>query len=117
MPLPDGIRWTFAILATLRLTWAFIAEDGPGGLWDKLRVKLGVYDYGEQTYPDGSPMQNTTVGQWWACRYCVSLWPISLAVVVLLAWPEWIVTDLILAWLGVAGGVLLSIRWRPWREV
>ena len=116
MPLPDGIRWTFAVLAAIRLTWALIVEDGPGGIFAIWRDRMGVYDYGEETYPDGTPMPETARGEWWACKYCISLWPVSLAVI-LLAWPGWIVTDLILVWLGVAGGVLLAIRWRPWREV
>lgn len=117
MPLPDSIRWAFAVLAALRLTWALVVEDGPGDIFVNWRDRMGVYEYGEEQMPDGTPIPDATQGQWWACKYCVSLWPVSLAVVVLLAWPRWIVTDLILAWWGVAGAVLAFIRWRPWREV
>ncbi len=117
MPLPDGIRWTFAALAAIRLTWALVVDDGPWDIFVLWRDRMGVTDYGAEMYPDSTPMPETSRGQWWACKYCVSLWPVSLAVVVLLAWPAWVVTDLLLAWWGVAGAVLLAIRWRPWREV
>jgi hypothetical protein len=115
--LPDSMRWILAALAAFRLTWAMIVEDGPGDMWLNWRTRQGVYDYGEQTYPNGDPKPDSKSGEWWACKYCVSLWPISFVIMYLALFVKWPLTDALIAWLGLGGAVVMFIRWRPWREV
>lgn len=93
---------TLAILATYRLTAALVREEGPGGVFLKLRGRL-------------DPDQKTWIGRGINCVFCVSFW---LALVAALfvsvlgyadpwAWP--------LTWLGIAGGCALLFRWEQKR--
>jgi hypothetical protein len=109
----EWVRWFCAVLATLRLTWALMYEDGPGSVLFCLRNCLGTYDYDEQPGPDG-PEPKTAVGRFFHCPYCVSL---ALApIAALLALFPSLAGDLLLAWMGVAGAAMLAVRWRPWRN-
>jgi len=109
----SGIRWLLAVLATVRLTWAVVYEDGPGEVLLKLRTWAGAYDYADERGPDGQPVPRSALGRALQCPYCVSL---ALALpMALLALVEGKATDALLAWLGLAGAAMLAIRWRPWR--
>ena len=111
--MPEWVRWFCAVLATLRLTWSLMYEDGPGGLLFCLRNCLGAYDYGDQSGPDGRPEPRSASGRFFHCPYCVSL-AIAPIAVLLALFPS-LVGDLLLAWMGIAGASMLVVRWRPWR--
>ena len=112
--MPEWVRWFCAVLATLRLTWSVMFEDGPGALLYCLRNCLGAYDYGEQLGPDGRPEPRSASGRFFHCPYCVSL-AIAPIAVLLALFPS-LVGDLLLAWVGIAGASMLAVRWRPWRN-
>lgn len=57
------------VLATWRLSYLLVREDGPGNLARKLRERTGIV-YDEETghvvsYPDWNPL---------TCVYCTSIW-------------------------------------------
>jgi len=111
--MPETVRWILAALASIRLTWALMFDDGPGAVLLKVRDWMGAYDYGAEIGPDGRPQAITTLGRFLNCPYCVSL-AVALLAVPLALWPS-ILGDVLLTWLGIAGGAMLLIRWRPWR--
>jgi len=111
--MPEWVRWLAVILATLRATWALMFDDGPCCVLRGLRTRMGTYDYGAEIGPDGRPQAITTLGRFLNCPYCVSL-AVALLAVPLALWPS-ILGDVLLTWLGIAGGAMLLIRWRPWR--
>ena len=112
--MPEWVRWLCAVLATLRLTWSLMFDDGPHDLLFCLRQCLGAYDYGDQPGPDGRAEPKTAWGRFFHCPYCVSLAiaPVP-ALLALFVSPA---GDLLLAWLGIAGAAMLAVRWRPWRN-
>lgn len=112
--LSDNLRWIFGVLAAFRLTWELAVEDGPWGVWFKLRERLGAYEYGPEK-ENGEPIPETRLGQWVSCKYCLAFFPVAPIVTGLVA-IAWLPTDFIIAWLGIAGAVTLMIRWRPWRN-
>ena len=111
--MPEWVRWFAVILATIRLTWALMFDDGPDCVLRWLRTRMGAYDYGSEVGPDGRPQATTTLGRFLNCPYCVSA-VVAILAVPLVLWPS-ILGDILLTWLGVAGGAMLLIRWRPWR--
>ena len=112
--MPDWVRWLAAVLATLRMTWSLMYDDGPRSLLFCLRPCLGAYDYGDQPGPDGRPEPRTATGRFFHCPYCVSL-AIAPLTALLALFPS-PAGDLLLAVLGVAGAAMLAVRWRPWRD-
>ena len=113
--MPEWARWFCAVLATLRCTWSLMFDDGPHGVLFCIRECMGAYDYGAQSGPDGQPEPITATGRFFHCPYCISL-ALASAFALLALFPSFI-TDAILAWIGIAGGAMLVIRWRPWRNV
>jgi len=112
--MPEWVRWLAAVLATLRLTWSVMFDDGPRDVLFCLRKCLGAYDYGDQPGPNG-PEPKSAWGRFFHCPYCVSLAIASVpALLALFVSPA---GDLVLAWLGIAGAAMLAVRWRPWRNV
>ena len=111
--MPEWARWIAVILATIRITWALMSSEGPSGLLCWLRTRMGAYDYSDELGPDGRPQAITALGRFINCPYCVSL-AVALLTVPLALWPS-ILGDILLTWLGIAGGAMLLIRWRPWR--
>ena len=88
-----------AILAVFRLTRLFVVDDGPGDVLLRLRVKAGVYDLGQ----NGEPV--TWTGRLLACPFCTGIW-CAVPVALLLA-VQTLPGDVVLFWLGLAGGQTL----------
>jgi len=88
-------------------------DDGPRDMLLRLRTRLGVYDYGPWAGSDGRLLPQSTIGRFLSCPYCVS-GAVAPFVALLALFPS-LIGDIFLAWLGVAGGAMLLIRWRPWR--
>jgi hypothetical protein len=95
-----------AIFATYRLASMISKDEGPylpflykdpkqSGVFEWLRMQLGVYDYG----PDGKPETNLARGL--SCPLCTGVY-LSL-VVVLLAYTSSKIAEFFLAWMGVSG--------------
>ena len=84
-----------ASLACYRVAQLLVFDEGPFCLFDRIRIKVGRYDYGE----NGEPQ--TELGRLLSCPYCVGLWiAIPLA---LILFPETII-EFILYWFAIAGG-------------
>jgi hypothetical protein len=84
------------ILAAYRLTSLIASEEGPFGLFERLRAALGAYDYG----PDGRPLTN--LGRGIVCPLCVGVYVAAL----MFALAQWggEIGAVVLLWLAVAGG-------------
>lgn len=84
-----------AVLITFALALNISKLDGPGEVFDKLRISLGAYDLG----PNGQP--DSVMGRFIGCPYCTGTW---LAIpVTLLLWP--ITWHSVLLWLATVGGL------------
>lgn len=104
--LPDGVRWILAALATFRLTWSAVSDDGPFCLLWRFRTWAGCYD----RRPNGEA--RTALGRFLNCPYCVG-GMLALAPALLALNPSpW--GDLLLGWAGLAGAVAVLVRWRRW---
>ena len=84
-----------ASLACYRVAQLLVFDEGPFCLFDRLRIRAGCYDYGEDSKPQ------TGLGRFLSCPYCVGLW-IAIPLTLIL-FPETI-TDFIVGWLAIAGG-------------
>lgn len=112
--MPEWARWLAAVLATLRITWSAMYDDGPCDVLFRLRERLGAYDYGDIPGPEGRPEPKTATGRFFHCPYCVSV-AVALPFALLALYPT-AGGDALLAWLGIAGAAILAVRWRPWRK-
>src|SRR5262245_43204684 len=99
-PFHPMFRFVLAGLATWRIAFLLVREDGPGGALARLRRGLG----------DGLP------GRLLGCIKCVGLWvafPLAFFV-----GGDW--TELVVTWLALAGVAALVDEWtRPpftWQE-
>lgn len=104
--LSGNVRWLLATLATFRLAWAIINYQDRWNLALRLRARFGCYDrnvHGEI---------RTHLGRFLTCPYCVGLWA-ALPMALVALFPS-TPGDVILAWLGLAGGVMVLARWRNW---
>ena len=101
-----AIRLVLAVFATYRLASMVSKDEGPyfpflykddqqTGLFEWLRIRLGVYDYG----PQGTP--TTNIGRGLSCPLCTGVY-ISAAMGLLSLRPT-LVGDLLLTWMGVSG--------------
>lgn len=91
-----------AVLAVYRLARLIAIEEGPAGIFMRLRTALGAYDYGENGEPE------TNLGRGIGCPLCVGVW-VALLIAPLVVWPStWGV--MVLTWLGLAGGQTLLER-------
>jgi len=75
-----------AALVTYRLARMIAWEEGPGGVFVRLRGKL-------------DPDQQTWLGRGLNCPLCVGFW-LALPITLLVVPPDW---SLIIAWWAVAG--------------
>lgn len=97
-PLADTAVYPFVllVLACYRLARFITRDDGPWQLMLRIRVRLGVYDYGE----NGRPQRMW--GLMLECPHCVGLW-VALFMAVGLCWTmPWPVV--VLTWWAIAGG-------------
>lgn len=99
------VRIFLGIFAAYRLASMLSKDEGPYlGLWkderqtgifELLRIRLGVYDYG----PDGLPETNLARGI--SCPLCTGVY-LSLGMV-LLAFAPSKLGDIFLGWMGISG--------------
>lgn len=105
-----ALRIALSVLAAYRLASLVSHDEGPylpflykderqTGVFEWLRVRLGVYDYG----PDGKPETNLARGL--QCPLCTGIY-FSALLMLLVFLPHKVkrVTDVFLAWMAVAGG-------------
>lgn len=101
-----AIRICLAIAAAYRLSSLVSHDEGPylpflyrdeqqTGIFEYLRVRLGVYDLG----PDGKPETNLARGL--SCPLCTGVY-ISAALMIAVFLPSK-VSDVFLTWMGVSG--------------
>lgn len=88
-------RFVLAIAAAFRLAQMVAYDEGPNGLFLQLRIRAGAYNLGA----DGKPQTN--LGRLVLCPYCIGVYTALLCVLVLQRPNRF--TDVLLAWLGVAG--------------
>lgn len=104
--MPSAITFVLSALATFTLSYLLCKGD----VFTGLRTRLGCYNYGIATYPDGSPMPETALGRWAACPMCMSVFPVSSVILLMILLGLW----QIVAWFGIAGASILMFRWRSW---
>lgn len=92
----EWLRWLPAILVTYRIALLFAEDEGPFGIFRRIRARLGGYDYG----PEGQPL--TLWGRGSRCALCVGMY-VAIVVVAGIVQPR-TVFDFLMAWMGVAGG-------------
>ena len=90
------LRLVMAALACFRLVQLITVDEGPGDIFDRIRVLAGCYELG----PGGEP--ETALGRFLACPYCVGVW-LAVPFAALALWPTG-AGDVALAIGAVAGG-------------
>jgi hypothetical protein len=94
-------RFLLAALATWRLAFLLVREDGPGHIFTRLRNRLG----------------NGFLGQLLGCVKCTGMW-VSIPFAFFVGGSWWI--DLVVIWLALSGVTALIDEWtRPpfeWQE-
>lgn len=94
---PSPLQLVILVLATWRLSYMLLHDDGPFDVFDRLRR------WANQTRFDGL----------FACIYCMSVWvsAFHLALIMLSLHPLWLsIAWLYLHWLAISGGVSLAHR-------
>jgi len=94
--MPEWLRWLLAVLATYRLALLLAEDEGPFGIFRRVRARLGGYDYG----PDGQP--DTLWGRGSRCALCIGMY-IAAMTALWIVQPR-TVSEFMIAWLGIAGG-------------
>lgn len=100
------LRLVLAVWATYRLASMLSKDEGPylpflykdaqqAGVFEKLRVRLGVYDIG----PDGK--SDTNLARGLSCPLCTGVYISGLLLG--LVYRPTLVGDLFLSWMGVSG--------------
>lgn len=56
-------------LATWRISYMLVGEQGPYNIFEKLRHKVGV-----EYLDDGTPYIRNTWGELFTCMWCMSIW-------------------------------------------
>ena len=88
----DWLNLTLAVLACYRLAQLIAFDEGSFGMFHRLRVITGAYDYDEQGQPQSA------LGRLITCPYCLGMW-IALPLALYVDLPLWW-----LWWLSIAGG-------------
>ncbi len=101
----DWIRLVLCVFTVYRLSFLVSAEEGPSGVFERLREWLGAYELGENGLAD------TNLGRGIACPLCVGVY-VSILVSVLFWWPSTL-SSLILTVFGIAGGQMFLERISP----
>lgn len=83
-----------------RLAQLLAFDEGPFGIFFKLRVRAGAYDY------DNQGRARTAIGRMMTCPYCLGIW-IALPLSLYASGIQWYIV-----WLAIAGAssFLWSIR-------
>lgn len=79
--------------AAYRLTQLITQDEGPFGLFLRLRAMLGAYDYNSFGIPE------TGLGRAISCPYCVGIYAAAL----MLLLYQWQVSRILVWWLAIAG--------------
>lgn len=88
----DWLKLVLVTLACYRLAQLIAFDEGPLGIFHKLRIATGAYNYDKQGQPQ------STLGRLITCPYCLGMWialPLALYADLDLWW---------LWWLAIAGG-------------
>ena len=64
-------------LATWRISYMLVVEQGPYNIFDKLRHRVGV-----QHLEDGTPFAHNTWGELFTCVWCMSMWVAAILFIV-----------------------------------
>lgn len=80
-----------AILATYRVARMLAMEEGPLGIFAKFREHI-------------DPQQTTWIGRGINCPLCIGFY-VAIVIAILLPFATW--SELILQWLGIAGGATI----------
>lgn len=92
--MPLVISFVLLILAVYRLAYMISQEEGPFGIFERLRIAGGAYSFGEDGRPQG------WIGRGLTCPLCVGFWLSGLVVILVLP-SGWFT---LVYWLAVAGG-------------
>lgn len=84
------------VLACYRAARFVVFDDGPWRFMFRIRVQLGVYDYGE------NGRSQRMLGQMLSCPHCVGLWLAAFMAIGVCWTMPWPVT--MLYWWAIAGG-------------
>jgi len=101
------LRLALALLATYRLAVLLTEEDGPLFLLARLREFSDGRRVIEQQKRERGPWASLDDGL--RCAWCAGVWAAALCAA-LVWWPT-LAGDVILTWLGLAGGQLFLERW------
>ncbi len=99
--LPVWARLVLAVFATFRLARLLARDEGPAGVFEKLRTALGAYDYGPEQDDAGQPMARTSLGRLMVCPHCLGVYAAVLCAGLFL-WAHPLAALVLLA-LGIAG--------------
>jgi len=64
-------------LASWRLAYMLVNEDGPGAVFSRLRYRLGVRSVvtrGNDGQPEATKVATNAVAELWTCVWCMSFW-------------------------------------------
>lgn len=95
MALSPELRLVLAAFALFRLAELFAIDEGPGEVFLRLRIVLGVYDRTE------NGRARTGLGRLFGCPYCLGVW-CALPVLALVLVPTGL-GDVVLLWLALCG--------------
>lgn len=98
-----------AMLACYRITFMLHNESGPGDMFTKLRVKLGVR-FDQYSNPYGT----NWVSEGFLCFMCLSVWIATLITAALVLGALWHVLEpilIILAPFAFSGGAIFLKKW------
>lgn len=90
-------------LATWRISYMLVVEDGPYDILDKIRRKLGV-EYAS----DGTPYSENTWGNLFTCVWCISVWVGTLFFVIDYINMTWIGIPFALSAISILANEVLS---------
>lgn len=89
-------------LASWRLAYMLVNEDGPGAVFSRLRYRLGVRSVvtrGNNSQPEATKVATNAVAELWTCVWCMSFWA---ALLLAVPWEPIYWLRLVLAASGLA---------------
>lgn len=85
--LPDPFLFLLLALACYRIARLIAIDEGPAGIFVKLRIAAGAFDYNE------AGQIKTSLGRGIACPHCVGMYAAIVLVVVVLLAPQGNIRD------------------------